>query len=183
MLPLAGFWRTPCLCGMAAGVPRGPKVAAAGNIAAALELRVPPASAVEYVSIMDTSERARSLASRRTLPVASVLVWHARRVRILLCRMTESAEVLPLAIALRSEHVSMRSDAPEPEAIHGRASGKIPCTMPCTGRSRCDRSSVCCTAAAAVDLAPSPQIVPSHLCSKRTTSMDARNRNGQSNRT
>ena len=54
--------------------------------------------------------------------------------------------------------------------------------MLCTARSRCGRSSCCCSAAAAVDLDPAPKIVPPHLCYNRTTIMEARNRNGGSNR-
>jgi hypothetical protein len=96
----------------------------------------------------------------RTLPAGCQRpdIAHTTSLRIILCRATESSEVLPEAIALPSEHVtvtvSMRSDAPELEhvAIHGRASGEVPCTMLCTARSRCDRSSGCCSAAAAVDL-------------------------------
>ena len=53
--------------------------------------------------------------------------------------------------------------------------------MLCTARSRCDRSSGCCSADAAVYLNPAPKIVPPHLCYNRTTIMEARNRNGESN--
>jgi hypothetical protein len=58
-----------------AGVPSGPKAAAAaGHIEAASRAQHAPLSAVDYVFIMDASERARSLAlaSLRTLAVASV---------------------------------------------------------------------------------------------------------------
>jgi hypothetical protein len=58
-----------------AGVPSGPKAAAAaGHIGAASKAQRAPVSAVDYVAraIMDASERARSLASLRTLPAASV---------------------------------------------------------------------------------------------------------------
>jgi hypothetical protein len=56
-----------------AGVPSGPKAAAAaGHIEAASRAQHGPLSAVDYVFIMDASERARSLASLRTLSVASV---------------------------------------------------------------------------------------------------------------
>ena len=60
---------------MLAGVPSGPKAAAAaGHIGAASKAQRAPVSAVDYVAIMDASasERARSLASLRTLSVASV---------------------------------------------------------------------------------------------------------------
>ena len=60
---------------MLAGVPSGPKAAAAaGHIGAASKAQRAPVSAVDYVFIMDASERAlaRSLASLRTLAVASV---------------------------------------------------------------------------------------------------------------
>ena len=58
---------------MLAGVPSGPKAAAAaGHIGAASKAQRAPVSAVDYVAIMDPSERARSLASLRTLAVASV---------------------------------------------------------------------------------------------------------------
>ncbi len=61
---------------MLAGVPSGPKAAAAaGHIGAASKAQRAPVSAV-YVFIMDASERARSLASLRTLPAASVLTEH-----------------------------------------------------------------------------------------------------------
>ena len=66
----------------------------------------------------------------------------------------------------------MHSDAHEQEAIDGRASGEVPCTILCTERSRCDRSSGCCSAAAAVNLNPAPKIVPPHLCYNRTTIME-----------
>ena len=57
-----------------AGVPSGPKAAAAaGHTGAASQAQSAPRSAVDYVFIMDASERARSLASLRTLPDASVL--------------------------------------------------------------------------------------------------------------
>jgi len=60
-----------------AGVPSGPKAAAAaGHIGAASKAQRAPVSAVDYVFIMDESERARSLASLRTLPAASVLTEH-----------------------------------------------------------------------------------------------------------
>ena len=63
---------------MLAGDPTGsgPKAAAAtGHIGAASQAQRAPDSAVDYVFkfIMDASERARSLASLRTLPDASVL--------------------------------------------------------------------------------------------------------------
>ena len=61
---------------MLAGDPSGPKAAAAtGHIGAASQAQRAPDSdsAVDYVCIMDASERARSLASLRTLPDASVL--------------------------------------------------------------------------------------------------------------
>ena len=61
---------------MLAGVLSGPKAAAAtGHIGAASQVQRAPDSAVDYVFIMDSdaSERARSLASLRTLPAASVL--------------------------------------------------------------------------------------------------------------
>ena len=62
---------------MLAGVPSGPKAAAAaGHIGAASKAQRAPVSAVDYVFIMDASERARSLASLRTLPAASVLTEH-----------------------------------------------------------------------------------------------------------
>ena len=62
---------------MLAGVPGGPKeAAAAGHIGAASKAQRAPVSAVDYVAIMDASERARSLASLRTLPAASVLTEH-----------------------------------------------------------------------------------------------------------
>ena len=49
---------------MLAGVPSGPKAAAAaGHIEAASRAQHAPLSAVDYVFIMDASERARSLAS------------------------------------------------------------------------------------------------------------------------
>ena len=58
---------------MLAGVPSGPKAAAAaGHIGAASKAQRAPVSAVDYAFIMDASERARSLASLRTLPAASV---------------------------------------------------------------------------------------------------------------
>ena len=58
---------------MLAGVPSGPKAAAAaGHIEVASRAQHAPLSAVDYVFIMDASERARSLASLRTLAVASV---------------------------------------------------------------------------------------------------------------
>ena len=62
---------------MLAGVPSGPKAAAAeGHIGAASKAQRAPVSesesAVDYVFIRDASERARSLASPRTLSVASV---------------------------------------------------------------------------------------------------------------
>ena len=54
-------------------VDSGPKAAAAaGHIGAASRAHHAPLSAVDYVFIMDASERARSLASLRTLAVASV---------------------------------------------------------------------------------------------------------------
>ncbi len=54
---------------MLAGVPSGPKAAAAaGHIGAASKAQRVPVSAVDYVFIMDASERA----SLRTLAVASV---------------------------------------------------------------------------------------------------------------
>jgi len=56
-----------------AGVFSGPKAAAAaGHMEAASRLQHAPLSDVDYVFIMDASERARSLASLRTLAVASV---------------------------------------------------------------------------------------------------------------
>jgi len=58
-----------------AGVPSGPKAAAAADhIEAASRAQHAPLSAVDYVVIMDASlsERARSLASLGTLPAASV---------------------------------------------------------------------------------------------------------------
>ena len=59
---------------MLAGDPSGPKAAAAtSHIGAASQAQRAPDSAVDYVFIMDASERARSLASLRTLPAASVL--------------------------------------------------------------------------------------------------------------
>jgi hypothetical protein len=55
--PLPGFWRTPG--GAGAGVPSGPKAAAAaGHIEAASRAQHAPLSAVDYVFIMDASERA-----------------------------------------------------------------------------------------------------------------------------
>ena len=58
---------------MLAGVPSGPKAAAAaGHIEAASRAQHAPLSAVDCVFIKDASERARSLASLRTLSVASV---------------------------------------------------------------------------------------------------------------
>ena len=58
---------------MLAGVPSGPKAAAAaGHIGAASKAQRSPVSAVDYEFSMDASERARSLASLRTLAVASV---------------------------------------------------------------------------------------------------------------
>ncbi len=62
---------------MLAGVPSGPKAAAAaGHIEAASRAQHAPLSAVDYVFIMDASERARSfngsLMSLGTLSVASV---------------------------------------------------------------------------------------------------------------
>jgi hypothetical protein len=60
-----------------AGVPTGPKAAAAaGHIGAASKAQRAPISAVDYVFIMDASERERSLASLGTLPAASVLTEH-----------------------------------------------------------------------------------------------------------
>ena len=54
--------------GVLAGVPSGPKAAAAaGHIEAASRAQHAPLAAVDYVFIMDASERARSLASLRTL--------------------------------------------------------------------------------------------------------------------
>ena len=59
---------------MLAGVPSGPKAAAAtGHIGAASQAQRAPDSAVDYVFIMDASERARSLKSLRNLPAGSVL--------------------------------------------------------------------------------------------------------------
>ncbi len=58
---------------MLAGVPSGPKAAAAaGHTGAASKAQRAPVSAVDYVAIMDASERAHSLASLRTLPAARV---------------------------------------------------------------------------------------------------------------
>ena len=60
---------------MLAGVFSGPKAAAAAGhilVEAASRAQHAPLSAVDYVAIMDASERARSLASLRTLAVASV---------------------------------------------------------------------------------------------------------------
>ncbi len=58
---------------MLAGISSGPKAAvAAGDIEAASRAQHVPLSAVDYVFVMNASERARSLASLRTLAVASV---------------------------------------------------------------------------------------------------------------